>query len=242
MTEVLQMMKQVGLLNTECSASVAAVLQSACLSLLLSKVLGYLIIAGAFIVKVPQIVKILRNKSAAGLSNSMFILELIILTISSVYGYTNKFPFSTYGETIIVAVQNVIIVFLVFHYQTGNYALFFALMAGLGAFVYAGVFAIIPTVIINQLFAGNVAILIASRVPQIWANFQAKSTGQLAFLTFFLNFAGTGARVFTTLKEVNDVVLLGSYVISCFLNGVIVAQILAYGEKKTGTNSKTLAK
>ena len=47
--------------------------------------------------------------------------------------------------------------------------------------------------------------LIAARVPQIWTNFKTKSAGQLAIVTWFLNLAGTTARVFTTLKETGDV-------------------------------------
>jgi hypothetical protein len=69
---------------------------------------------------------------------------------------------------------------------------------------------------------------IASRVPQIWESFrvrtatrthmhtisayrramllceQNKSTGQLSFITWFLNFGGSVARIFTTLQEVDD--------------------------------------
>jgi hypothetical protein len=42
-------------------------LNGPCLKLALSKILGYAVISGAFVVKVPQIIKILRAKSALGL-------------------------------------------------------------------------------------------------------------------------------------------------------------------------------
>lgn len=44
---------------------------------MLSKLLGYLIILGSAIVKVPQITKILRENSVEGLSLEMFVLEII---------------------------------------------------------------------------------------------------------------------------------------------------------------------
>lgn len=44
---------------------------------MLSKALGYLIILGSLIVKVPQILKILQSNSVEGLSLEMFVLEIV---------------------------------------------------------------------------------------------------------------------------------------------------------------------
>jgi hypothetical protein len=46
-------------------------------SLLISKALGYAIITGSLIVKVPQIINILKAGNAQGLELSMFLLEMI---------------------------------------------------------------------------------------------------------------------------------------------------------------------
>lgn len=48
-----------------------------CVTMILSKLLGYLIIVGALAVKVPQILKIYSSGSAQGVSNLMFQLELV---------------------------------------------------------------------------------------------------------------------------------------------------------------------
>eukprot|EP00741_Cyanophora_paradoxa_P003375 tig00000692_g3280.t1 len=48
-----------------------------CLSFVVSRVLSIGIIAGSVLVKVPQILKIVRARSAEGLSLSMFCLELV---------------------------------------------------------------------------------------------------------------------------------------------------------------------
>jgi len=91
---------------------------------------------------------------------------------------------------------------------------------------------IVDIQILNFLQAFNIVVLIASRVPQIYSTFQAKSAGQLALLTWLLNFAGTAARVFTTLSSfrtgVDEMILL-SFGLAFFLNGTIVFQILYYG-------------
>lgn len=51
-------------------------LNADCLKFTISKVLGYLIIAGAFIIKVPQILKIMNKKSVEGISKYLFYIEV----------------------------------------------------------------------------------------------------------------------------------------------------------------------
>lgn len=43
--------------------------------------------------------------------------------------------------------------------------------------------------------------VVASKIPQIWSNFQQKSTGQLSLITQTMQFLGALARVGTTLVE-----------------------------------------
>src|SRR5690606_13116119 len=56
----------------------------------------------------------------------------------------------------------------------------------------------------NMIQSSNIVFMVLSRVPQILTNFKNQSTGQLAFLTFFLSFAGSAARLLTVLYETND--------------------------------------
>ena len=51
-------------------------LNGECIKFTISKLIGYLIIAGAFILKVPQILKILKAKSVDGLNKYMFYIEV----------------------------------------------------------------------------------------------------------------------------------------------------------------------
>ena len=83
-----------------------------CLKFTLSKLIGYLIITGAFILKVPQILKILKNKSVHGISKIMFYIETLMFIHSSSFSIHNKIPFSVYGENLIILAQNLIIVLL----------------------------------------------------------------------------------------------------------------------------------
>lgn len=70
--------------------------------------------------------------------------------------------------------------------------------------------------------------VLLSRLPQIFQNWQAKSTGQLAFITFFLSWAGTIARTGTVLFESDDFLYRLQFVVSLLLNTVIMVQFAMY--------------
>lgn len=55
-----------------------------------------------------------------------------------------------------------------------------------------------------------------------------KSTGQLAFFTFFLGFAGTMARLGTVLVETDDFLFMLQTLIGAVLNGMLVFQFFIY--------------
>ncbi|MCE7766889.1 hypothetical protein GQL56_30145, partial [Pseudomonas putida] len=68
-------------------------------------------------------------------------------------------------------------------------------------------------------------------------NFQNRSTGELSFLTFFMNFAGSMVRVFTSLQEKAPMsVALGS-ALGVLMNGTILSQIIIY-QKPTPQKEK----
>ena len=52
--------------------------------------------------------------------------------------------------------------------------------------------------------SSNTALTVFSKLPQVITNFRMGSTGQMAFLTFLLNFLGSIARVGTVLMESDD--------------------------------------
>ena len=63
--------------------------ESECIRLIISKILGYAIIVGATIVKLPQILKIYNSKSVEGLSISSFYFEVIQFTVGCCYAMHN---------------------------------------------------------------------------------------------------------------------------------------------------------
>lgn len=78
--------------------------------------MGYGIVAGASLLKLPQILGVLRSGSAAGLNLASFELENIGYSIHTAYGFILGLPFSAYGEAVIILLQNTLLLSIIYHY------------------------------------------------------------------------------------------------------------------------------
>ena len=76
--------------------------------------------------------------------------------------------------------------------------------------------------------SSSIVLNMSARVPQILQNFSAKSTGQLAFVTFFLSFAGNIARTVTVLLNSDDFMYNLQFIIALGLNTIIIMQFACY--------------
>jgi len=96
------------------------------------------------------------------------------------YNVRNGFPFSTYGEVALIAIQNVAISVLVLQH-TGKGAAAAVFVAGLAAAGYAMYSDGITSMSMLQYLQAGAGLLgVASKVPQIATIFQQGGTGQLS--------------------------------------------------------------
>ncbi|KAL3485629.1 hypothetical protein BJX62DRAFT_229394 [Aspergillus germanicus] len=200
-----------------------------CTSLAISKALGIGIVGASGIVKVPQILKLIRSRSSAGVSFVSYALETASLLITLSYGVRNQFPFSTYGESAFIAAQDVLVGVLVLTYA-GRSAAAAAFVAVVAASIYT---LLVDTTLIDgqtmaYLQAGAGALGVASKVPQILTIWQEGGTGQLSAFAVFNYLAGSLSRIFTTLQEVDDKLILYGFLAGFSLNLVLAAQMLYY--------------
>lgn len=213
-----------------------------CFKALLSKVLGYGIVAGSIFVKIPQILKLLSNRSGAGINIFSVFLELTAITLNLSYNFVKGFPFSSWGDVSFLAVQTAVIAALVLYYN----GLIVQVVAFLLSYVvvsYVLMGGITPIDVLWSLQVLNIPILITGKMSQAYTNFSNGNTGQLSAITCFMLFFGSLARVFTSIQETGDSLIIITYVLSTLSNGVIVAQLLYYwnvgaGGKKITTKSK----
>ncbi|KAG5852097.1 mannose-P-dolichol utilization defect 1b [Anguilla rostrata] len=198
-----------------------------CLKIVLSKGLGIGIILGSVMVKLPQVFKLMGAKSAEGLSFNSILLELFAITGTMAYSIAHKFPFSAWGEALFLMLQTVAIGFLIQHYR-GN------TIRGVGFIVlYFIVVCVLlspftPLLVITTMQASNMPAIIVGRLIQAGTNYSNGHTGQLSAISIFLLFAGSLARIFTSVQETGDSLMALTYVISSCCNGLIAAQVLYY--------------
>uniref|UniRef100_A0A7S3DKU7 Mannose-P-dolichol utilization defect 1 protein homolog n=1 Tax=Palpitomonas bilix TaxID=652834 RepID=A0A7S3DKU7_9EUKA len=208
-----------------------------CLSLVISKTLSIGIFLGSLAVKLPQILKIFSAGSGEGVSISFHILESVGHAINVVYNLRRGNPVLTYGEAFTIFVQDCIILFLLFQFSKKSvYAVF--TVGGLLGLAYSAYYFVDPS-LLDSLQWSVTAIFAASKVPQILSNFKNGHTGQLSFLTWFLNVAGSSARVFTTMTEVkDDTAILYGHLTGFSLNVIILLQILFFWQATNKATSK----
>ncbi|MCJ1350739.1 MAG: hypothetical protein MMC33_000720 [Icmadophila ericetorum] len=199
-----------------------------CLKLAISKALGIAILGVSTVVKVPQLLKILSSRSGEGVSFSSYALETVAYAVTMAYNFRKGWPFSTYGETAMIAVQNIGIAALVLHFQgkLAGATAWIAVMAVLVASLFQE--QVVPEKALEGLMAGAGALSIASKVPQILAIWQQGGTGQLSAFAVFNYLGGSLTRIFTTLQEVDDKLVLYGFIAGFLLNAVLAAQMLYY--------------
>lgn len=151
-----------------------------CVKLAISKGLGIGIIGASSIVKIPQLLKLLNSQSAEGLSFLSYVLESGAYLISLSYNVRHGFPFSTYGETALILIQNIAIASLVLNYSGRQPAIaaWIAGLAGAGWLLFNE----------NQVNEANLSLAmsaagilgVAAKIPQILTIWTEGGTGQLS--------------------------------------------------------------
>jgi len=229
-----------GLMTPTCFEEIVVKLNianTACLKSTLSKVLGFGIVVGSSLVKLPQVLKIYGSGSAKGISFTSVLLELLAVTSSGVYGVAKGFPFGAYGESLFLGFQTLIIALLVLRYggKTVQAFLFFNLYLGL---VFCGLkYVPVETLWYGQ--AANIPMVVVGKLIQIITNFNNGHTGQLSAVTVFLLALGSVARIFTSIQETGDQVLIMTYVCSTVVNGIIALQVIMYWNSSQASKQKT---
>jgi uncharacterized protein with PQ loop repeat len=218
-----------------------------CNKLLLSKILSLGIVTGGLIVKVPQIIKLLKSGSATGMSLISLWIETFALLVAITYNMRKGFPFMTFGESFFIFMQNNVLISIIIylgaikenHQKLSMMGLFLVFLWL--TFVSGLSFAMLDWVafqVVSQLQSATIGLLIGARLPQILKNYQAQSTGQLSFVTTGLMWAGSMARVYTTSLEIRDPKLLVCVTASAILNSILLTQIFTYWHKEVEEKPK----
>lgn len=154
------------------------------------------------------------------------------MTFSAVYFARRSFPFVTYGETLFIMFTNVIVLSLITKYE--RLPVKAAVISGI-CFAVLLVFLFSPgaplsLLVILQIV--SIPLLNMAKIPQILLNYNRKDTGELAPTTLGLQLLGNCARIFTTLAQVQDVLMLSSTLVAFCFNTALFGQWIYYSRRK----------
>jgi mannose-P-dolichol utilization defect protein 1 len=181
----------------------------------------------SLIVKLPQLLKILGAKSGAGLSVLGITLELLAVTFNAAYSYGKRYPFSAWGEASFLIVETAAIAFLViwFDGKRGQAMVFGAIYSAGLAVLLSGAVSID---VLWALQAANLPLAVIGKLIQAQKNYSNGHTGHLSALTVCLLCGGCVARIFTSIQETGDSVVVATFVAASVANAVLVAQVFYY--------------
>ncbi len=183
------------------------------------------------LIKFPQILTILSAKSVAGLSTTTFLVETFGYTYNLAAHYRQDYPISTYGDFAVLILQNYFIIYLCYAF-TSRAALGGAVLAGYMALLMLMCSPVFPLAAVQFLTLLNIPVVFVGRLPQIYTNFKNGSTGTLSGITSWGIFLGASARIFTTLQDVDDKMILLGYAASAAVNGILAFQVLYYAVQR----------
>ncbi|KAI6648671.1 hypothetical protein LOD99_7898 [Oopsacas minuta] len=210
-----------------------------CTSLAISKLLGICVVLGSSLVKLPQVITILVAGSTEGLSSFSLYAELLAFIFTWGYSAYQEFPFTTWGESMFLTLQNAIIILLGYTYARDYLYLFLFPLCLVGSLSFL-LSNQLPAQVYFYLQACVIPLAILGKLKQIQKNYSNSSTGQLSLIMVALLLNGTIIRMFTTVKETSDMLTLFTYVISALLNLSLVLQIIYYrkSDKKDAESKK----
>jgi len=195
--------------------------------------LGYLVGAGSLALYTPIAFRVLRQKSADGLTLSTWWIKIASYACSDIYNFTHGYPLSAWADTFVITVEALVVLVLVAHYQGKMDATFMA--TGLVFCAAAGGLAAAPPGAIALGQASAAILAVVALLPQFALNYRLQTAGDYSPVTAGLASVGNAIRLFTTVKLAgSDTLLLASYGIAFLFNSFLLGQIVWYGVRVEG--------
>ncbi|XP_054152900.1 solute carrier family 66 member 3-like [Oppia nitens] len=183
------------------------------------------------VLKIPQLIALLKSKSSRGLSLQSLVLEFWAYMTMTSYSLANSYPLSMFCEYPILLIQDIIIIYLILHFnQSLNFKCFltFVLICLFHTSIAIQVIPIKVSVILIQL--GN-PIGWYSKAIQMLTIVKNKDSGQVSALTWFLNACSCAARLTTLWLSIMDPIVVTTLIVSFFLNTGVAIVALTYRPK-----------
>lgn len=200
--------------------------------------------------KAPQAINIAKSGSIAGLDASAMYLDVLVFLTTTATSYLYGYDFAEYGESVAILLQNVGLVMMLWYFGGSKFTFGHKVQV-----VLFGILWMVPLVYLRVAGGDNwqaatdiqpewlpvsvkefptwmqatgIPLGAMSRLLQVWANFWQGHTGQLAIVTLLLNFAGSIARIFTSIQAEMAMVYVVGFCSGATTGAILLLQIFWY--------------
>ena len=189
---------------------------------------GWVSILGSLILKLPQIVAVLRSGSADGLSLQSLLLETTAFTVNFCYSSALGYPLDSYFEYVLLIPQDVLLVLLTLR-LSGRLTLSWLGALGAAAAVAAGLASgAAPPAVMRLLLSLALPIGFSSKIVQLRAILSSGDARSISLATWLLAALTCVTRIVTTLAETQDATLLTSFSVNLLLNSLVSMAAFRY--------------
>ncbi|XP_057663554.1 solute carrier family 66 member 3 [Diorhabda carinulata] len=197
-----------------------------------SNFLSIITISICFILKIPQILTVLKVKSAKGISIMGLLMELTSYTIMMSYNFRSGYALLNYLEYPIILFQEIILIICVLHYKQ-----IINLTSIIGSIIYLFIAAalllgIVPLGLLSFLVPLCTPIGASSKVVQLYEILKTKNSESVSVVTWFISAFTNFTRVFTICIESMDLTLLLNFTINTFLSSSVMLAAYWYKHHK----------
>ncbi|XP_076272632.1 solute carrier family 66 member 3 isoform X1 [Rhynchophorus ferrugineus] len=205
---------------------------------LFSDFLSIITITICFILKIPQILKLLKVKNAKGINLIGLLMELSNYTVMISYNFRNGYALLSYLEYPIILIQEFILIFLVLKYK--DFLNIYTLVASMVYFSIAASFLIgvVPLGLLSFLVPLCTPVGASSKVIQLAEILRTKNAQSISILTWLISAFTNFTRVFTITMESADLSLLLNFSLNTFLSSSVMIAAIAYKNPPKDSLSK----
>jgi hypothetical protein len=207
-----------------------------CIKTAIITILRNVVLIGSCVYKIPMIRNIIKKRGGDGLNPYAVYLETSAYMALTTYNQLNNNQFWSYADCIAATTQNIAIISLLFLWGLNNKPLksshILMVLCSAGIFQYS--MYLLPSIYWHYIATYFIVVMTISRIPQIWANFNATSRGVQSIFTSLNSTLGATAKLIVQLNSTNDSYIITGTVLSFALNTILLLQILhlTHVEKK----------
>ncbi|KAG7167449.1 solute carrier family 66 member 3-like [Homarus americanus] len=182
--------------------------------------------------KVPQIIKLAKEKSVKGLSLASILLELTSYSIMFSYNVYSAYALTTYFEYPLLIVQDVVMLTLFLALSGRLSPVEILPVAALPCFAYSIASGTLPNSLIKTLVGMCTPISASSKVVALLAIIRSKNSESVSIPTWCISSYTSITRLFTIYVESADPALLMNFGTSFVLNTLIIIVAIIYKPRK----------